>query len=59
MSLKEYNDLNKKIATIYRYTCIPCMSSPTFKKGDCKTCKIMDEYTELQEKKKKLEDNNE
>lgn len=55
MSLKKHNNLNKEIS-IYRYTCIPCMSSPSFRKNDCKTCKVMNEYTELQEIKKRLED---
>lgn len=55
MSLKEYNDLNKEITEIYTETCIPCMKSPLFTKGDCKECSTMEEYTFLQEKKKEME----
>lgn len=55
ISIKGYNKLNKEIKIIYMETCIPCMHSPKFKKGDCHTCEIMTKYTALQEKKRKLE----
>ena len=56
MSLKEYNDINKELVSIYTLTCIPCMQSTGFRKGDCKPCSIMNKYIKLQERKKQLGD---
>lgn len=58
MSFKEYNELNKAITDIYALTCTPCMQSTGFRKGDCKQCNVMNKYVRLQERKKRLEDEN-
>lgn len=55
MSLKDYNNLDKEIQRIYTETCIPCMRSFEFRKGDCKTCDTMNDYTTLQERKRAIE----
>lgn len=55
MSLKEYNNLNKEIQRVYVETCIPCMESRGFRKGNCKECDTMRIYVDLQEKKEIVE----
>ena len=55
MSLKEYNDCNAMITSIYTNTCMPCMQTPSFFKGKCKMCETMVKYIALQETKKQLE----